>query len=255
MVFNGKVMIYRFKRGLRFNLSLYPGIFFFLYDMRGANLELVVNKNTAIVIEGFPRSANSFAVGAFQSAQTHAVAIANHLHAPAQTLRAARLKIPNILLIRPPVDTVLSLRSLNFQTTEKLGSYHPVLDASIKTYLIQWIRFYARVKPFHDDYVIGLFDEVTSDFTAVIDRVNRRFSTSFELFDHTPGNVRAVHAMQGYHAGPSVRREDLKQRAKQELETAHCESLIAEANTLYQEFVQLAQRQASLWSHADSPQL
>ncbi|NEQ99187.1 MAG: hypothetical protein F6K30_21125 [Cyanothece sp. SIO2G6] len=195
------------------------------------------------MIEGFPRSANSFSVGAFQFSQASSTSVANHLHAVAQIIRATRFGIPAILLIRSPVSAVLSLRSLNFQTVEKRGSYHPALDANVKTYLVQWIRFYSRVKPFHNDYIIGVFDEVTSDFGTVVDRVNRRFSTSFELFEHTFSNVRAVHEAQGYHAGPSSQRQDFKQRAKQELEAANCEALIAEANALYQEFVELAHQQ------------
>jgi hypothetical protein len=113
------------------------------------------------------------------------------------------------------------------------------------------IKFYKRVKPVHNDYVIGLFDEVTSDFGAVVNRVNRRFSTSFKLFEHTPSNVQLVHEVLGYHAGPSSRRQGLKQRAKQELESANCEALINEANALYQEFVELAHQQALVWSKSN----
>ncbi|MGB3494894.1 MAG: hypothetical protein WBA57_19345 [Elainellaceae cyanobacterium] len=240
--------LYRLTRQTRFILSLYPVLFFPILHLGGKSKSLAVTQQTDIVIEGFPRSANSFAVGAFQFAQKQPVSIANHLHAAAQIVKAAQLGIPAILLIRSPVSAVLSLRSLNFQTVEKRGSYHPVLDASIKNYLMQWIRFYSRVKPFHNDYVIGVFDEVTSDFGAVVNRVNRRFSTSFELFDHTPDNVQTVHEIQGYHAGPSSRRQDLKQRAKQELEAANCEALIAEANALYQKFVELAHQQTLTWS-------
>lgn len=85
---------------------------------------------------------------------------------------------------------------------------------------------------------------MTSDFGTVIDRVNHRFSISFELFEHTHSNVQAVHETHGYHAGPSSQRQGLKQRDKQELEAANCDFLIEEANTLYQEFVELAHQQA-----------
>lgn len=248
-------MKHTIERRLRFNLSMYPKLFYPLYYLSGKNLDLAVAHNTDIVIEGFPRSANSFSVGAFQLSQHHPVSVAHHLHAAAQIIRGARLGIPTILLIRPPVSTVLSLRGLNFQTTEKLGSYHPVLDMSIKIYLIQWIKFYSRVKFFHADYVIGLFSEVTSNFGEVVDKVNHRFSTSFNLFEHTTNQVRAIHEKSGYHAGPSSHRQDLKQRAKRELEMANCEALIDEANTLYKEFVELARQQALAWAKSGVQQL
>lgn len=214
------IATYQIERRIRFNLSLYPQFFYPLFYLKSKNPNLAVNNHTDIVIEGFPRSANSFSVGAFEFSQSTPVSIANHLHAAAQIIQATRLGIPAILLIRSPVSTVLSLRGLNFQTTEKRGSYHPVIDTNIKVYLIQWIRFYKRVKPVHDDYIIGLFDEVTSDFGSVVNRVSHRLSTLFELFEHTHSNVQPVHATHGYHTGPSYQRQD---KATGQTRTKNCQ--------------------------------
>src|SRR5918999_5771267 len=64
-------------------------------------------RDTEIVIEGFPRSANSFAVAAFARAQGRKPKIAHHVHAPAQVIAAARAGIPAIVLIRNPEEAVL----------------------------------------------------------------------------------------------------------------------------------------------------
>jgi hypothetical protein len=58
-----------------------------------------VSRTTQLVIEGYPRLGNTFAVVAFLQAQKEDVRIAHHLHAPAQVIRAARWRIPTIVLI------------------------------------------------------------------------------------------------------------------------------------------------------------
>ena len=54
----------------------------------------VVGPDTELVIEGFPRTANTFAVFAFQTAQARPVRVAHHLHAPIQVTVAARRPPP-----------------------------------------------------------------------------------------------------------------------------------------------------------------
>ena len=86
-----------------------PSLYYNVYKMRGGFPHLAVNHTTQLVIEGFPRSGNTFSVIAFEHAQREAVRIAHHLHVPAQIIRAARWQIPSIVLIRDPVDAVASL--------------------------------------------------------------------------------------------------------------------------------------------------
>jgi hypothetical protein len=90
-------------------LGRYPKLYFTFGVLRGEIFqERKVTKNTDIVIDGYPRSANSFAVGAFRHAQSTPVKIGYHLHVPAQIVRSCELCIPTILLIRHPVDTIVS---------------------------------------------------------------------------------------------------------------------------------------------------
>ncbi len=55
---------------LRSFFGKYPLLFYFLYGLLPKNRMLSVNRNTQLVIEGFPRSANTFAVVALQNAQS-----------------------------------------------------------------------------------------------------------------------------------------------------------------------------------------
>ena len=94
---------------LRSFFGRYPLLFYSFYGLIPKNRLLSVNRNTQLVIEGFPRSANTFAVGAFRKTQPIKLQIAHHMHVPAQILRAVHWKIPTIVLIRNPKDAVVSL--------------------------------------------------------------------------------------------------------------------------------------------------
>lgn len=128
---------------------------------------------TELVIEGFPRSANTFAVAAFRSAQPSAIELAHHLHMPAQVIYAARHHIPCLVLIREPVAAICSyvlLRDYPWNDP----------DAAITEY----VRFYSAVAPYSPLFTLATFDEVTTDFGAVIDRVNHQFETTFTTPTH-----------------------------------------------------------------------
>jgi hypothetical protein len=163
-------------RGLRFGASRRLG-------ERRAYLRLarrragraVVGTDSALLIEGFPRCANTFAVFAFQTAQRRPVRVAHHLHAPAHVVEAVDLGVPALVLIRPPQDTVIST-----VIWWRVG-VAPALAA--------YARFYEHVLPYRDACVVGPFDQVTSDFGAVIDRLNRRYATRFAPFAHTREHV------------------------------------------------------------------
>jgi hypothetical protein len=135
-----------------------------------------VSGETDIVIEGYPRSGNTFAITAFGSAQSRAVRVAHHEHAAAQVIAAARAGTPTLVLIREPEDAVLSLI---------IQQPHLSLRQALRAY----VRFYRPLVPHRDRFVLATFHEVTTDFGAVTRRVNDRFGTDFGVFEHTEENV------------------------------------------------------------------
>jgi len=137
----------------------------------------VIDRETEFVIDGYTRSASTFAVHAFQSAQSRPIRLAHHLHAPAQLIVAARRRIPTIVVIREPEGAVLS---------QVIREPH----VSIRGALVSYERFYSRLLPYAGSFVVGEFEEVTTDFGSVIGRVNDRFGTSFAEFEATEENVR-----------------------------------------------------------------
>jgi hypothetical protein len=135
--------------------------------------------DTEIVIDGFTRSAVTFAVIAFQLAQNGHVRVAHHLHVPAHLLAGIRRGIPVLTPIRAPEDTILSamIREPDVPAVQWLRSY---------------VDFYRRLVPLAGRIVLAPFESVTTDFGSVTHRVNERFGTSFVEFKHAEVDVDTV---------------------------------------------------------------
>jgi hypothetical protein len=137
---------------------------------------------TELVIEGFPRSANTFSVFAFQLAQPRPVRLAHHLHAPAHVRTGVRMGKPVIVLIRSPQDAVLSL---------VLRDPHVAIGRALNDYSV----FYEEVGLVRDRCVVAPFEDVVTNYGAIIRRVNERFATDFAAFDPTPANVAECYSL------------------------------------------------------------
>jgi hypothetical protein len=138
-----------------------------------------VSQTTEIVIEGYPRSGNTFAVVAFRQAQGREIKMAHHLHAAAQIKRAARLGVPAIMLIREPSEAILSV---------VVRDPH----VSVRYALRSYIRFYSTVLPYLEKTVVAPFATVTSDLASVIRIVNTRYGTAFKEFVPTEEALNSV---------------------------------------------------------------
>jgi hypothetical protein len=165
-------------------LGRYPAIALPLLRARGGDGFLApVRDETEVVIEGFPRSGNTFAVAAFHYAQRpRDVRIAHHAHVPAQLLSAARLGLPAVVLVRDPEECVLSL-----------VVREPALR--VAGALRGWVRFHEPLVDVRDQLVVATFAEATGDVGGIVRRVNERFGTRFHAFEATPENVAAVRTL------------------------------------------------------------
>lgn len=199
---------------------------------------LIVTPTTQLVIEGFPRCANSFAVVAFESAQPKPVLIAHHLHAEAQVTLAVKYRIPVLVLYREPVGAVTSLiaRHPEISTTQALGRY---------------VRFYKTITEFAEQVVLADFAEVISEFDKVIDRLNRRFGSEFtpyvnseqadrRVFDVLDAlNVADSGGLEDKLARPSSRKAATQMNLREKVISHH---LLPEARAMYARINELALR-------------
>jgi hypothetical protein len=209
-----------------------------VFQNRSGYEDLLVNDDTDICIEGFPRSANSFAVAAFRHAQDEPVGIAHHNHVPAPVLTAVQNGLPTVVLIRDPVEAVISNRGLQLQIGAVEDKEMP-MHVSFKAQLKAWKSFYETIWPYREQVVIAPFEVVIDDFGLIVERVNTRFGTEFDRFEHTTPNVEAVRSSRGYHALPSEQRSALKQQARERFmaEVGVDHDLVTTTRSLYDRFV------------------
>ncbi len=180
----------------------------------------LVDQETEIVIEGYPRCANSFAEAAFRVAQERKVKVAHHTHAPAQVIAGVQWNIPVVILFRDPDDAVIS-RVLRSKKTRLKDAYS------------EYIWFYETIWPVLGQCVISNFETTTQEMGTVIQAVNRKFGTEFKEFDPSdpsmldetkalidrlslrrtgrPTNYSDGHSRQ-YHSERKKRKEALKER-------------------------------------------
>jgi hypothetical protein len=142
----------------------------------------VIGPGTELVIDGYTRSATTFAVYAFQLAQERPTRLAHHLHAPAQLIEAARRGLPVLALIREPQGAILS------QLIREP-------DVALRDALVAYSRFYEHLRSYRESFVVGEFKQVTRDFGAVVRQLNVRFGTNFTEFIHGDANVRECYEL------------------------------------------------------------
>lgn len=174
--------------------------------------------DTDIVIEGAPRSANSFVVAAFEDAHDGDIEVADHLHAAAHVVRGCELRVPVLVLIREPLDYLVSRAAFCFHVSIEEDECHPQIAVPHRMFLRDWIRFYSTAWPHRDRFVVATFDRVTEDLSVAVQRVNDRFGTDFRPFSGGPKEVRRLQDQQGYHAGPSPLRDGVKAIVRARLE-------------------------------------
>ena len=196
-----------------------------------------------IVIDGFPRSANTFSSRAFLFANP-GTPVSHHMHAPANVLLAVRYGLPTVVVVRTPVDAVLS--EVIRQPRKRL-----------RRGLLEWNSFYGTVLPVLDRVVVADFATVTTDYSVVIEAVNQRFGTTFAAYRNSPESDEAVFA--SIEAGarsrgkvgsrletqvprPSQERAGRKEALESELARPELRPLLDRAEALYAEFLAVAPR-------------
>jgi hypothetical protein len=178
----GSASLTRIRHHLRRPLARTPFVWDATMLVRTDKRLTLARRDTAIVMEGFSRSGNTFAAAAFMVSNGRSVHIGRHLHGAPHLLRAARLGVPAVALIRDPRDAVLSYVIRRDQLTPA--------DA-----LIEYVDFYRTAWRARDSFVVGAFERVTHEFGAVIDAVNQRFGTDFSRYEATPDNDRATFSL------------------------------------------------------------
>jgi hypothetical protein len=166
------------------------------------------------------------------------VNVAHTIHAVGLVIAGCRRGLPALVLIRRAPDA-----------TSRVALVRP--QVSLELLLKGWIGFYRPLLRWRDRFVVGRFEDVTTDLGAVIRRMNDRLGSTFTPFDHTPENERlAFQALERdwatridprepaheMHSGrPSAQRDMLTEEIREKLDAPRYRSLVEEASDLHEE--------------------
>ena len=225
----------------------------FLWDaamwVRPGKRSTLARTGTALVIDGFLRSGNTFSVAAFEVANGRDLHVARHLHGAPHILRGVRLGLPTVVLIRNPRDAIASYLIRR-----------PTL--SLRDAVVEYLDFYETAWRVREGFVVGPFEQVVRDFGAVLDTVNARFGTEFAPYLPTPEAEHAAMArveelnrlecegeVVETHVGrPSAQRERRKSEIAAALAapgTPRLSRLLGRAERLHADYLELARDQAA----------
>ncbi len=183
--------------------------------------ERVVLSDTELVIDGFQGSANSFATVTFKKSQSHPVKLAHHMHSPVQVIQAVNRGIPILLTIRDPENTVLSLTSR-----------WPYI--SVNSGLKSYIAFYAKLQPYLSNCIVSPFDLTIQRMDLVVEALNMKFGTNFELVDISRLNEEVK--SKTHSPSEIANRKQTKQGKRLEFSSKENIELLKEANLLYRSY-------------------
>jgi len=228
----------RFLRRAQYAIGHYPVLLPILVRLTPEGTAKSITARTELVIEGFPRSGNTFAVFALRQANGGYLRVPSHVHQPAQVKRAVRRGLPTVVVVREPVEALAS----NLVVSRHVGP---------SEILREYIRYHRELVPLLGHVVVAAFEEIVTGSGSVVDRVNRRFDTSFRAFSHAPDDVEAVFAAierrhgDVYGSGrlerlvprPAPDRAEEKEWFVRQLTAPELSPLLAEARALHERFL------------------
>ncbi len=228
----------RALRHLRIEVGDHPILLPLVLRVTEGGVERAVTPETELVVAGYPRSGNTFALTGIRRAQPRDVSTSSHIHTPSQVLRAVRLGRPTLLVVRDPVDAATSLLIAA-----------PYLRPGLA--LKEWIRFHERVLGVRAGCVVASFERVTTDLDGVVDDLNARFRTSFRRpgrdgptseailadIEQDDARKRGGVASERHVPRPSSERDAMKAELRTAFRAERLGPLVDRAGALYRELV------------------
>ena len=197
-----------------------------------------VTPETDLVVEGFPRSGNTYAALGIALAQPQPLRIVSHAHVPAQVKRAVALGVPTLVAVRDPADATCSMAVAD--------PHHRVRDL-----LRYWIHYHQQLLEVERGVLFASFEDITGRLGGVVDAVNRRFGTDLapvaddaetreRIFAAIEDKQRSVHGEARYHEAvprPDPKRSGEGARRRAELEETVDPAALDRARELHRRLV------------------
>lgn len=139
-----------------------------------------LGKQTDLVIEGFPRSGNTFLVTALEHANP-TLTLKSHVHFPAQVAAAVSAGLPTVVCLRRPEDSIASL---------VVAFPHIRIGAALREYR----HHHAEMLKYADSIIVAPFELITHNTAEIVQAVNARWGLGLEPFSHSEADTSEVFA-------------------------------------------------------------
>lgn len=149
---------------LSWKLRERPSTYRMLAAARPGNYSLV-DRRIEMVMDGFPRSGNTYATMAFMRANPLA-RVLHHSHAAGAIHAAVQRNLPVVVLVRDPRDCVSSFCEYDKSLSAEEG-------------LELWISFHDSLRTVRDDIAVLAFPDFTGDPSVLGTASNGRFGTQW----------------------------------------------------------------------------
>lgn len=221
---------------------LSTGYYYFARDHDGSWRGL--RPATELVVDAYPRCANSFFARRIIHAQQGTMQIAHHTHAAGILVTAVRRGIPTVTILREPRNAIVSFA---VYLSSVCGHAPTATWLAIKEY----IAFHEVLIPIVNELAILSFEDVTHKFFDCIDAINQGFGLGLRSGEKQAGFeeeadsiILAAHrfyegasSSQGYVARkpvPDQTKKVLQARFHAEIERDRYAGLLGRAESLYQ---------------------
>lgn len=236
-------LLYRVASSAKMALEGFPvasiGVRRFLHR-KHPSVEKYVTRSHRVVIDGYPRSANSYSRVRFLLDNPDLKPVfGNHIHLPSQIILAVKYSIPTVLLVRNPRDAVLSFTALQMQGRKDLGSdSENAFQSQIRINFKYYQRFHQSVLPVLDSVVVAPFEKVIHSYENVIEELNEKFGTSFVASVQEPDS--RIFEASPEHLSPSASRNELKQQMERIITKAPFAALLEDCNMSFRKVLSFA---------------
>lgn len=192
----------------------------------------IVSDETDLVIEGFPRCANSFATQSIRlltREQGRDFRFATHAHSSAHVVAGLRIGKPTLVVIREPKSAIISLQALWRQSGISIQSVNGLLK--------RYIQFYEMLMPYRTDIVVSDFKRTTAEYPGVIRELNERFDLGLPEVETQEELEALVIPASPEHLSPSKDRDTVKREIRENFEKRVDPKLLDHGYLAYRNFL------------------
>jgi hypothetical protein len=142
----------------------------------------VCNEATDLVLEGFPRSGNTFSVDFISHLNKNRnLSIAHHTHNNANLLLGIAMGVPTVALIRQPIDAI--------------SSYMIYSGKSVELAAKDYYNFYEELLAHKTGIIFVKFDDVVQNMNLVINQINSKYGLELQLSTNLTDDSKFVQNM------------------------------------------------------------